>query len=290
MKKMKKVLALVLAIGLTLSLAACGGSADKGDAEKSSGELKTVQDGKLIVGMECGYPPFNWSQVDDSNGAVKVENDKSYANGYDVQMAKKLADALGLQLVVKKMAWDGLIPAVNSGDIDLVMAGMSPTPERQKVVGFTSPYYNSQLVVIVRKDGPYAQAKTLEDFKGAKVTGQLGTFHYTVVDQLVGAEKLQAMDDFGAMRAALDSGAIDAYISEKPEALSATRVFKNFTTIEFPADKGFEASKDDLAIAAAIKKDNEALKTKADEVFNKVSDEERAELMEKVIAFQKEEQ
>ncbi|PKC51292.1 hypothetical protein RhiirA1_484070, partial [Rhizophagus irregularis] len=73
------------------------------------------------------YPPFNWTQKDDSNGAVKIEGSNEYAGGYDVEIAKRVADALGKELVIVKTDWDGLLPALDTKVIDAIIAGMSPT-------------------------------------------------------------------------------------------------------------------------------------------------------------------
>ena len=108
-------------------------------------------DSKLYVGMECGYAPFNYTQTDASNGAVKISNADGYANGYDVQVAKYIASELGMALEVYSYEWDSLIPAVQSGAVDAIAAGMSPTAERAKEVDFTDCYYNSNLVVIIKK-------------------------------------------------------------------------------------------------------------------------------------------
>jgi len=145
---------------------------------------------KLYVGLECAYAPFNFTQSDNSNGAVPIYNTNKvqiagYANGYDVMIAKRIAEALNMELAVVKMEWDPLIPAVMAGTIDMIIAGMSPTAERKQSIDFSDAYYNSQLVVVVRKDGPYADAKSLDDLKGAKITAQSGTFHLDALNNYI---------------------------------------------------------------------------------------------------------
>ena len=81
----------------------------------------------LKVAMECGYAPYNWTQPDDSNGAVQISGSSDYAYGYDVMMAKKIADELGYDLEIVKLDWDSLVPAVQSGQVDCVIAGQSIT-------------------------------------------------------------------------------------------------------------------------------------------------------------------
>jgi len=170
---------------------------------------------ELKVGMECAYAPFNWTQTDESNGAVSISGG-AYAAGYDVEIAKKIADGLSMKLVIVKTEWDGLLPALTSGKIDAIIAGMSPLPERLESIDFSDSYYTSDLVVVVKKDGPFADAKNLDDLSGARITGQLNTSHYGVIDQIPGVIKQTAMDDFPTMIVALNSGKIDGYVSERP--------------------------------------------------------------------------
>jgi len=109
----------------------------------------------LKVAMECAYEPYNWTETSDfSAGAVKIVNDEGanlYANGYDVRIAQYIADKLGMKLEIYRYDWDSLIPAVQSGTVDAIIAGMSPTAEREEQIDFTNVYYSSTLVVIYKK-------------------------------------------------------------------------------------------------------------------------------------------
>ena len=108
--------------------------------------------GEFRVGLECAYAPFNWTQTTDANGAVPISGkDNLYASCYDVQVAKYIAAELGMSLEVYSYEWDSLIAAVQSGAVDAIIAGMSPTAEREEQVDFTDCYYNSNLVVIIKK-------------------------------------------------------------------------------------------------------------------------------------------
>lgn len=256
----------------------------KEEAEEVVEEV-TGSNGELRVGLECNYPPFNWTQLDDSNGAVPIQGaNGQYAGGYDVEIAKKIADGLGMDLVIVKTEWDGLIPALQGDVIDVIIAGMSPTAERKETIDFTDNYYKSDLVMVVRADSDYANATKLADFSGAKITAQLNTFHYTVIDQIDGVVKEQAMTDFPAMRVALESGIIDGYISERPEGVSATAANKNFAMVVF--EDGFETSDDDTAIAAGIKKGREDLVDGINEILAGISEAERTEIMDNAILNQ----
>ncbi len=247
--------------------------------ENNKGEEKDT----FKVGLEAAYAPFNWTQKDDSNGAVKIEGSSDYAGGYDVQIAKKIADALGKELVIVKTEWTGLIPALQSGTIDAIVAGMSPTAERLESIDFSDIYYKSDLVIVVKNGGDYDDATTLADFSGAKITGQLNTFHYSVIDQIDGVVKETAMDDFSAMRVALESGMIDGYVTERPEGISAEMANDSFKMIEL--QDGFETSDEDTAIAVGVNKGSD-LTEKINEILSEITEEERQTLMDEAIKNQ----
>lgn len=237
----------------------------------------------LRIGMEAAYAPFNWTQDDDKNGAVKIEDTNQYANGYDVQIAKQVAKALGKKPLVVKTSWNGLIPALTSGKLDMIVAGMSPTAERKKEIAFSNSYYTSEPVVLVNKDGAYANAKTLKDFKGAKITSQQGVYLYNLISQLTGAKQETAMGDFAQMRQALESGVIDGYISERPEALTAESANSKFKMIQFK--KGFEVNEEDATIAIGMRKNDNRLE-QVNAAIAKISAKDQVALMDKMIQNQ----
>lgn len=238
--------------------------------------------GTFKVGMEAGYPPFNWTQNDASNGAVKIQGNSTYANGYDVQMAKKVAKSLNKKLVIVKTEWDGLQPALTSGKLDAIIAGMSPTAQRRKAIDFTDTYYHSKLVIIVRKNSKYAQATSLKDFKNAKLTAQLNTYHYTALNQIKGVIKEPAMKDFSAMRVALESGTIDGYVSEKPEGISVTSANPNVKMIEFKGTNGFKTNPEDTDLAIGLRK-NDPDRVKINTALAKISQSERDKIMDNAV-------
>jgi len=271
----------LLLIGLCLMLAmllltGCGGGAPEEEAAEEEG-------GVFKVGMECGYAPFNWTQVDDSNGAVPIDGSQEFAGGYDVEIAKKIAEGLGKELVIVKTEWDGLVPALVSGKIDAIIAGMSPTADRKETIDFSDIYYKSDLVIVIKAGSPYEKATSIQDFKGAKITAQLNTFHYTVIDQIEGVDKQQAMDNFPAMRVALESGIIDGYVSERPEAVSAAAANPNFTFVEFT--DGFKTSDEDTAIAVGLAKGSELLEP-INKILAGISLEDQQTIMDTCIKNQ----
>lgn len=283
---MKKILALVLVSLLALSLVACGGTTtnDNGNTTTTS-EFETIKaSGVLKVGMECDYAPYNWTQTTASDNTVELA-DGTYADGYDVRIAKKIADSLGVKLEIVKTSWDGLLPALTSGKIDAIIAGMSPTEERKVTIDFTDTYYDSTLVLVVLKDGKYASATKLADFAGAKVTGQLDTFHYTVIDQIEGVDKQAALETFPDMIVALSSGKIDAYVSELPGAKSAQVSNSNLSYVQFADGEGFKCDPSDSSIAVGLRKGSD-LNAEINKILATITEDDKNAIMESCLADQ----
>ncbi|HFI0301324.1 TPA: ABC transporter substrate-binding protein/permease [Streptococcus suis] len=237
----------------------------------------------LRVGMEAAYAPFNWTQEDDSNGAVPIEGTNQFANGYDVQVAKKIAESMNKELLVVKTKWEGLVPALTSGKIDMIIAGMSPTEERKKEIAFSDSYYTSIPTLVVRADSQYADATSLSDFAGAKITAQQGVYLYDLIDQIEGADKQTAMGDFSQIRQALEAGVIDAYVSERPEGRTAEAANKAFKMVELT--DGFETNAEDVTIAVGMRKDDTRI-TQVNEVLAAFSESDQIALMDNMIENQ----
>ena len=237
----------------------------------------------LRVGMEAAYAPFNWTQEDDSNGAVPIEGTNQFANGYDVQVAKKIAESMNKELLVVKTKWEGLVPALTSGKIDMIIAGMSPTEERKKEIAFSDSYYTSIPTLVVRSDSQYADATSLSDFAGAKITAQQGVYLYDLIDQIEGADKQTAMGDFSQIRQALEAGVIDAYVSERPEGRTAEAANKAFKMVELT--DGFETNAEDVTIAVGMRKDDTRI-TQVNEVLAAFSEADQIALMDNMIENQ----
>lgn len=284
---MKRFLRMTLIAFVGLFLLACGNGSD--DSAASPAGSENADGDTLYIGMEAAYPPYNWTQNDDSNGAVAIQNSAEFANGYDVQIARKISEELGRPVEIVKTSWDGLVPALQSDKIDLIIAGMTPTAERSQAIDFSDSYYDVEFTMVMKNGSEYSDATALDDFEGAKVTGQQGTLHYDILDQLVGTDVQQAMTDFSSMRVALQSDKIDAYVSEYPEAVSATNAISDFTFTELEDDFELpEGTEDYLAIG--VKPGNDELLQQVNEILAGISDEERQEIMDKAIANQPSEQ
>lgn len=236
---------------------------------------------KFKVGMECSYAPFNWIQPSNKGNAVKISGDW-YVCGYDVYIAQRIAEYLGKELEIIKIDWDGLLPALTSGKIDAIIAAMSPTENRRRSIDFTEEYYTSNVVVVLKKGNKYEKSKTINDFKGAKVTAQLGTLQYNLIDQMDGADKQVAMDDYPSIISSLNSGKIDCYVSEKPAAMTTVHMNPSLTYIEFENGKGFDFSSDETQIAIGVNKGN-ILRNQINDALKTISNSTREELMSKAV-------
>jgi len=282
----RKWLLVMISIMTAIVLAACGAgdkkdSGKSGDAGADTGGSEGG--GQFRIGMEAGYPPFNWTQQNDANGAVKIADNAEYAGGYDVQMAKKIAEGLGKELVIVKMEWDGLVPALQSNKIDAIIAGMSPTEERKQTIDFTENYYTSDFVMVIKKGSKYEKAKSIQDFSGAKITSQLNTSNYNVIDQIKDVQKQTAMDNFPAMRVALEAGKIDGYVAERPEGISAAAANDKFAYVAF--EEGFDTDPSNTSIAVGLRK-GEANLDKINEILKGISEDDRQTMMEEAIQQQ----
>lgn len=254
-------------------MSGCGG--DKKDAKKV-----------LKVGMECGYAPYNWTQINGDNGAVKIAGSSEYAYGYDVMIAKKMAEAVGAELEIYKIEWDGLAPAVASGKIDAAIAGMSITSKRKESVDFTAPYYYATVVGLVRKDSPLAKATSIADFKGATATSQLNTIWYDQIDQIADVTKLPGIENVPGMIVALTSGKCNLIVTDIPTAMAASFGNQELAMVSFAEGKGFKTSREDVEIGIAVKKGNTELVKAMNAKLTKMTEADFKKIMEEAIQKQ----
>ena len=249
---MKKVFSLILTLFLTLSLAvvlvACGKKSIPGTKKK----------GVLVVGMECDYAPFNWTETTKTDTNIPISNvSGAYAEGYDVQMSVKIAKALNLTLEIKSLTWDALIPSLKNGTIDMIIAGMSPTEERKKSISFTEGYYTSTHVMVIKNGSSYASATKLSDFSGAKVAGQIGTIYADLVPQAVakGAIAGTDMNTVPQLVNQIKQGILDATIVEKPVAQGLCAADDTLDFVEFASGEGFNVAIEDVMVSIGVRKE-----------------------------------
>ena len=291
---MKKLVSAILSVLMVLSMTACGSSASDAPAASaaptaaSSVVLSGVEDGVLTVGMECAYAPYNWTQMDDSNGAVPIANNPgAYANGYDVMIAKKICEANGWELEIMAIGWDGLVPALNAGQLDAVIAGQSMTETRLQEVDMVGPYFYASIVCVTRKDSPLASATGISQLSGS-CTAQTGTIWYdTCLPQIENANILPAQETAPAMLVALNSGACDIVVTDHPTGQAALTAYPDLVMLDFGGGDGdFQVSDEDINIGISMKKGNTALKDAINEVLATMTTDDYNTMMDEAISVQ----
>ena len=286
-KTLKKIALSLLAVSLTAAaLTACG----SGGADKGTTAAGKEADGKKVlkVAMECSYAPYNWTQPNDANGAVPISGGSDFAYGYDVMMAKKIADELGYGLEIVKLDWDSLVPAVQSGKVDCVIAGQSITSARLQSVDFTDPYYYATIVSLVKSGGKYENAKSVSDLDGATGTSQLNTIWYdSCLPQVPNANIQPAMESAPAMLVALSSGRCDLVVTDKPTGQAALIAYPDFKLLDFAGTEGdYKVSDEDTNIGISLKKGNTELKDAINGVLSKMTKADFDKTMEEAISVQ----
>ena len=281
MKRMTAVL-----IALMMALTACAAFAE-------SAVPSGVEDGVLTIAMECAYAPYNWTQGDDSNDAVPIANvPGSFANGYDVMIARKICEANGWQLEVIQSDWDSLVPGVQTGTFDAVIAGQSMTAERAEQVDFAGPYFYATIVCLTKAGSAYANAQGLTDLAGGSCTAQIATIWYdTCLPQIKGANMLPAAETAPAMLMALETGMVDFVCTDMPTAQGAVAAYPDMVILDFSGTDGdFEFTEQERAenvnIGVSMMKGNTALREAIDGVLSGMTEDDFNALMAYAIQIQ----
>lgn len=268
---MKKLLTLLTVV---LMLVGCKQTSNASDIETIK------QNGVLRVGMECDYVPFNWMSTKQTDTSAKIQSG-GYADGYDVYFSKMVADKLGVDVEVVKIEWEGLTLALESNTIDCIIAGMSPTNERKVTVDFSEPYYGGDKVLIIRKDSKYANATSIDDFKGSKLAHQHNNVFNVLLEQIEDCEVVNAYDSTPRMIEAVDAKEIDGFVDEIDTAKAVCKANSALTYINFEEGKGFDISETVNAIACRKGSD---LVSFINDVLKDISEEDRIALMDKANA------
>ena len=283
MNNLRRMLALLMALMMILSLGAAA-MAEEDTITLTDEDVAALSylNGQLRVGMECAYAPNNWQESEASDTNVPIENvPGAYAEGYDVQIARIIADQLGLELVVVKMDWDGLIEALNQGQIDAIIAGMADTESRKEAINFTSPYHETVYALMVNAGTPYENATSLADFNGASVLGQKDTALDWTIDQIEGVNHLTAVASVPDMIARLQQGTCDAIVINLENAPGYLASNPNFVVISFPEGEGLDPGFKGACVG--LRKSDDALLGLADAVLATIDQEQRDELWDTAL-------
>ena len=288
---LRRLTASLLAAVSLLALTACGAPADSTPAQEdtqqsAAAESQTAPEGgEFRVGMECAYAPSNWQESEESDTNYPVENvPGAYAEGYDVQIAKIIADQLGKELVIVKLSWDGLIDALNQGQIDAIIAGMMDTAERRESINFSEPYKETNYSMMVLADSPYVNATSIQDFSGAAVLGQQGTALDDVIDQIEGVDHLSPVGSVPDMMSRLQQGSCDAIVINQESAPGYLASNPDFRLVSFTDGNGFELPAKGSCVG--LRKSDTDLLEQVNEVLATIDDETRLTMWETAVANQ----
>ena len=290
---MRRIVVALLALTMAICLFGCGAAGGQNETQGTFVSLPGTEDGVLTVGMECAYAPYNWTQMTDANGAVPIVNNPgTYANGYDVMIAKKICETYGWRLEVMALEWGGLTPALNSGVIDVAIAGQSMTADRMAEVDMAGPYYYATIVCVVKADGPLANATGIADLSGT-CTSQSGTIWYdSCLPQIKNASIQAPAADAPAMIMALESGTVDFICTDLPTANGALTKNPKLKILNFSGTAGdFQFANDaeraeNVNIGVSVKKGNSQLQQAMNDVLNKMTEKDFNAMMDQAIANQ----
>lgn len=280
---MKKILGVLMTILMLVTLSGC-----IVDSSAHSG----VEDGVLTIAMECAYAPYNWTQTDDSNGAVPIKGTNDYANGYDVMIAKRICEANGWKLEVVRSDWDSLVPSVQTGVIDAVIAGQSMTKERSQQVDFAGPYYYASFAILVKKDSPLANATSIMDFAGYKGSAQSATIWYSeCLPQMEGALIQTAAESAPAMIMGVETGVFDFVVTDMPTATGAAIAYNDLKVLDFSGTDGDfkfseEEREENVNIGISVRKGNTVLKEAIDSYLDTLTVDDFNTIMDEAIKVQ----
>lgn len=245
MKQMKKIFALMLALALVLG--AAGASAEGALA-------KIMEAGKLVVGTEATYPPYEF-----------LDDQKNFA-GCDIWLAGQIADALGVTLEIQDMEFDGIIPAVQSGLIDMGIAAFTRTPERAEVIDFSDLYETSAQLLIVKAGNADTYA-TKESMAGLQVGAQQGTIQSQLVESALPDSTLFELKTYPELALETTNGNIVGFVVDQEVGLSMVSQSDGALEVSSFAFTKEEAS---FGKAAVIAKGNEDLVAAVNEVIARV--------------------
>lgn len=315
---MRKLLSLALALCMVFTLAACGepaateSEAPEVDPKEAAeaviasltvpdgidpAAVQGVEDGVLTVAMECAYAPYNWTQVDDSNGGVAISNmsSNSYANGYDVMISQIICDIYGWELEVVSSAWDSLVPGVQSGIYDAVIAGQSMTADRMEQVDMAGPYYYANIVVVTTKDSEYADATSIADLAGGTATAQSGTIWYdSCLPQIPDVDLIAPAETAPSMIMALTTGQVDYICTDVPTATAAAQKDDSLVILNFTGTDGDfqfateEERAENVNIGISVQKGNTTLLEAMDAVLSQMDADDFNAIMAYAISVQPE--
>lgn len=283
--KKKSLLLLILMVFALIAFTGCSGNTVVTVEEDEDAIGDT-----LVVGMSLDNAPFGWVQEEESEDTYPLADGSGFVGGYDIQIAKIIAEEMDVALEVVQYERGDLMDALENGDIDLMISGVNPLETRADRVDFSDSYYDNEYVVIVMKDGDYADATAIDQFGGARLTAQNGSYIYNeLLPQMDGATILDPLTYHSDMRVALSNGVIDGYVTTLPEGMSATRLHPEYAMVTLSEDGCFDTDDEYSTMAIGVTKNRDTLLDAVNVVLHGISAEKRNALMLDAIYAEPEE-
>lgn len=302
---LRKMTCLAVSATMALSmLTGCGSKSASAPAETAApssaapsteaADKESAESSVLRVGMECAYAPFNWTQTSESvpNGdtAIEIYGGGGYAYGYDVMIAKKIADNLGMKLEIHKVEWDSIGLSMDSGEYDCIIAGMGRTAERQLSYSFTEPYYYRSNCVVVKKGTELESITGLSELAGKKVkaTTQLGTGWVPLLEQIPDVVLDANYETTAEVFMAISNGTADIAVIDLPTAESALLTNSDLKIIVLKDGDTFSGDEEMTNVCIATRKDDTALRDKIQGAMDTLglTKDSMNEIMEEAIKMQ----
>ncbi len=260
---MKRLVCLLLAFFMMLGLAACSNGKSAASPTPVPTPGSAFGEGKSIlrVAMQCDDAPYSWTQQDDSHGAVPISGGSGYACGYDVMMARLIAEKLGLELQVMKLDRESQVAALQSGTVDCVICNQFITGELQKSVDFSAPYFYAHAVTLTKSNSKYASAAGTADLAGASCTSVAGTVWYDGCLAQIPDAKIQPAEGAApALLIALDSNRVKLVVIDHPTAMAACLAYPEMKLLDFSgSENDFKVSDEAVNTGISVQKGNKAL-------------------------------
>lgn len=267
-------------------LSGCSGSKSTSAASSTTADASDAASGEevLKIGVECAYPPFNWVQNEETTASGKeaepIVGTKQYAYGYDIAMAQKIAEELGVDLEVHKSEWSSIGMGLDAGDYDAIISGMGATKARAENYNFTDPYYYRTNCLVVQKGSGLEDVKGLSDLAGknVKLTTQLGTGWVDLLDQVPDGVKDANYETTSECFMAVSNGVADVCVVDLPTARAALLTNPDLAIVELADDDKFVGDDEMTNICIATRKDDEETTKKMAEVLKKLNWTEKEDM------------
>ena len=249
---------------------------------------------KLVIGLECAYQPFNWEVASASKYTLPIFGSQQFADGYDIAIAKYLSQDMGREVEVRKLEWDALVPALQNGEINMILAGMSSTEERRKTIDFTDAYLTSDLAFLMKKENiPFGNSKgnplnyegLLNLFNGHSLVCQMGVVGDDIIEDYFTSKEGYSITHANPLKtyplAALDisHNVSFAMPAELPVVEAMTNIDNTLGVLYVDYSFMSESDLEGLSVNIGVKKGNDELRNALNTSLAKLSAEERNRLI-----------